>query len=53
MGQTPRILSVAMAMLLLLVAPGTLADITGLALFGAALASQRLLARPIVRPQRV
>jgi TRAP transporter 4TM/12TM fusion protein len=37
---------------LLLLAPGTLADLTGLALFGAALASQRLLARPVVRTQR-
>jgi TRAP transporter 4TM/12TM fusion protein len=37
---------------LLLLAPGTLADIAGLALFGAALASQLLLTRPIARTQR-
>ena len=36
---------------LLLLAPGTLADIAGLALFGAAVASQLLLARPIARTQ--
>jgi len=37
---------------LLLLAPGTLADIAGLALFGAAVASQALLNRPIARTQR-
>jgi TRAP-type uncharacterized transport system fused permease subunit len=37
---------------LLLLAPGTVADIAGLALFAAALGSQLLLARPIARIQR-
>jgi TRAP-type uncharacterized transport system fused permease subunit len=37
---------------LLLLAPGTLADIAGLAVFGAALASQGLRIRPAGRTQR-
>ncbi|HEY8807927.1 MAG TPA: TRAP transporter fused permease subunit [Candidatus Limnocylindria bacterium] len=36
---------------LLLLAPGAVADVAGLALFGAAVASQRFLARPIARTQ--
>ena len=45
-----RIALVAAGVLLL--APGTLADIAGLALFGAAVASQALLTRPIARTRR-
>ena len=42
-----RVLLVAAGLLLL--APGAIADIAGLALFGIAVASQRLIARPVAR----
>ena len=38
---------------LLLLAPGAIADLAGLALFAAGVGSQLLRVRPVARPQRV